>query len=41
MTSFETDAAIQECLDAGMAAVISKPLDVVRFQAIFNQHYTP
>eukprot|EP00353_Schmidingerella_taraikaensis_P003995 CAMPEP_0185576550 /NCGR_PEP_ID=MMETSP0434-20130131/7452_1 /TAXON_ID=626734 ORGANISM="Favella taraikaensis, Strain Fe Narragansett Bay" /NCGR_SAMPLE_ID=MMETSP0434 /ASSEMBLY_ACC=CAM_ASM_000379 /LENGTH=61 /DNA_ID=CAMNT_0028193801 /DNA_START=206 /DNA_END=391 /DNA_ORIENTATION=+ len=35
ITSFETDEAIQRCLDSGMAAVISKPLDVMRLQSAF------
>ena len=30
VTSFESDAAVQRCLDAGMSAVISKPIDVMR-----------
>ena len=30
MTSFESDEAVQRCIDAGMSTVISKPLDVMR-----------
>ena len=30
VTSFESDAAVQNCLDSGMTCVISKPIDVMR-----------
>ena len=39
VTSFESDDAIQRCIDAGMSAVISKPIDVTRLSAAFDAHY--
>ena len=39
ITSYETDAEIQDCLNAGMSAVISKPVNVARLQSAFNAHY--
>ena len=35
LTSFESDDHVQRCLDAGMIAVVSKPVDVERLQAAF------
>ena len=39
VSSYESDEQIQRCYDSGMVSVISKPLDVVRLQSAFNQHY--
>ena len=39
VTSYESDEAIQRCYDAGMVAVITKPLNGDLLQEAFNQHY--
>ena len=39
VTSFESDEAVQNCYQAGMSCVISKPINVERLQAAFNEHY--